>query len=375
MVLRTTVEVESGRAVVRQVADPGDAAGGARLTAKGERLRAVSGAGVVEVVRLGAAPGGGTELVTRHAGLPIDGGRLAGAGAAREVVRQLALALAELHTRGVAHGAVVAEHVLVGPGSAVRLCGLEPDGGDVAQDLEQLGRLVERLAEALPPGHPDRDPLVALGGALADPQPSRRPSARRAAAALAELPRAGAAPGPARRRRSAGAAAVAAGAVALVVVAVVLGGAVVRRPSASAPARADRSDPTSRSTVGATTTTTLLPAPCVAAPAAPIAAAECGAAASVEGAVVTVDGHRAVVGRADDLVLVGDWGCEGPVRPALLRPATGEVLQFGAVDGDGAPEVVRAERVEGATALRAGLDRSGCAALFAVTEEGAIRLS
>jgi hypothetical protein len=82
-----------------------------------------------------------------------------------------------------------------------------------------------------------------------------------------------------------------------------------------------------------------------------------------------------VAGRAGDLVLVGDWGCEGAARPAVLRPSTGEVLVYGPAEDAGALLVARAERVEGAIDLVAHADAEGCAALFAVTDLGAIRLT
>ncbi|MEJ5254395.1 MAG: hypothetical protein WHS89_03495 [Acidimicrobiales bacterium] len=44
--------------------------------------------------------------------------------------------------------------------------------------------------------------------------------------------------------------------------------------------------------------------------------------------VVTVEGRRYEIGAPGDEVLVGDWGCDGRLRAALLRPATGEVFVF-----------------------------------------------
>jgi hypothetical protein len=88
---------------------------------------------------------------------------------------------------------------------------------------------------------------------------------------------------------------------------------------------------------------------------------------------VLVDGRRSVVGRRGDELLVGDWGCQG-VAPAVLRPATGEVLVYGPL-GDGPPVVVLAERVEGARGLSLGVDEGGCPTLSVLTDEGGVRLT
>jgi hypothetical protein len=226
---------------------------------------------------------------------------------------------------------------------------------DRAEDLRQLGELIAALVDREVDG-----PLRALAGALRVPEPGRRPSAQRVVAALA--PASGVS-----RPRSVPTARRGLRLVLGVAVAAALVLVVLRRPAPQPAAVA----PTS--TVA--TTTALPPAPCVASVGSALDAASCGAAASVEGAVVTVDGRRAVVGRDGDQVLVADWGCEGQLRPALLRPATGEVLVLGPVGDGGAPPVVRAERVEGATALRAVRDRGGCAALLAVTQDAAIRVT
>ena len=87
-----------------------------------------------------------------------------------------------------------------------------------------------------------------------------------------------------------------------------------------------------------------------------------------------VDGRPAVVGRHGDEVLVADWGCAGRVRPAVLRPDTGEVLVYGPVDAPAGPVVERAERIDGATHLAARVD-DGCAALLVVTADGSVRLT
>jgi hypothetical protein len=131
----------------------------------------------------------------------------------------------------------------------------------------------------------------------------------------------------------------------------------------------------STSATGPTTPTAAMP-PCVASGDGPVEAgvAGCLQSASVEGATVTVDGRRLVVGRDDDEILVADWGCEGRARPAVLRPDTGEVLVYGPIDAPAGPVVERAERIEGATHLAARAE-DGCAALLVVTADGRVRLT
>jgi hypothetical protein len=95
----------------------------------------------------------------------------------------------------------------------------------------------------------------------------------------------------------------------------------------------------------------------------------------VDGPTVAVDGRRAVVGRPGDVVLVGDWGCEGEPRAAVLRPSTGEVLVYAPLADGAAPALERAERIEGGVDLVAATGADGCAALSVVTAEGTIRLT
>lgn len=72
---------------------------------------------------------------------------------------------------------------------------------------------------------------------------------------------------------------------------------------------------------------------------------------------VTLDGvaHRYRIGEPGDVVLLGDWDCDGIDTPGLYRPATGRVLEFGTwepgvdptvtaqLDRDGDPFVTRGE--------------------------------
>ena len=265
------------------------------------------------------------------------------------VAAAVATTLADLHDRGVAHGGIEGSHVLVATDGRIVLCSLGRPA-DPADDVAALGRLVTGLLEASPPGpgaskaarsgRRDRRParlgsllappaapeLAALAARAADPDPSRRPSARQVAAfvhqriptaRLPVVPTGGPAvdlppppPPPRRGRRPVVLAVAAAGLLAT--------GALLLRPDggkgeppAAAPAR-------SRPAPASTTTT---PEP-VAERVWPRLALD------VAGGVVTVDGVRYAVGEPGDAVVAGDWACTGERTVALLRPDSGEVFAF-----------------------------------------------
>lgn len=60
---------------------------------------------------------------------------------------------------------------------------------------------------------------------------------------------------------------------------------------------------------------------------------------SVEGTVVSIGDRRWAVGAPGDVVLVGDWDCDGTPTPAVLRPGNGGFYVFDrwATDGEVAP--------------------------------------
>jgi hypothetical protein len=192
---------------------------------------------------------------------------------------------------------------------------------------------------------------------------SRRPSARRLAADLAAV---GApADGPTRDPR----AIVRAG---FLVVGALVGVLLLRSAGREgAPPRSGTSAPTVATPSSSTSTT--LP-PCVVG-SGTRAGDGCAHQVEVDGRAVVVDGRRAVVARAGDQVLVGDWGCEGTPRPAVLRPTTGEVLVYAPLDAPGGPAVLQAERLDGAQRLTADVDEAGCPTLLVITAGGTVRLT
>ena len=369
MVIAVSVGLDGGGATVSHRAD---AAGREALRRRGARLQAASHPGVV-VVRCSEAAGDGWVLTTAHAGHPVAPARLLGARELARVGAGAAATLADLHDRGVAHGHLVAGHLLTGRGGSVVLCGFGADDGGAgpADDVAALGAVLAELAEAMAAQgrarEADLEPLRALATAAQADPPTRRPPARRLAAELEALA-AGSVPaasGPLAGRRAPVLALVAIAAlVALAGLGVGWGGGHRADGATSAPAEPSTSR-TSSSTPAAE-------ARCVARPGAPTRAATCGADAAVEGHAVVVDGLRTVVGRPGDDVLVADWGCTGTTRPALLRPATGEVLVFSPPDAHGAREVTHAAQVPGARRLVAATDGLGCTRPAVERADGAV---
>ncbi len=367
MAVRASVEVEGGRPVVRRVAHGADTL---ELRTRAEALAAAAGPGVLGVLRSGPTADGGWELVTEHGGPLPMGHRLRTAAAVGELGASVAEALAAMHDRGVTHGRLAVEHLCVGPEGRVVLDGLAPVGGPEADDVAALVGMLVRIVDELPSTsdrreREGRDRLRRTVSSLEGAAAPRLPPARRLAQELrAARPPARPRRQPVRRPRAVVAAAAVLAAVAVVVV--------VRSPGRSAPAPARASS--ASSTVPTTTTA---PRPwCVASEGAIVEAGVdgCPQSASVEGAAITVDGRRVVVGRHGDEVLVADWACEGIARPAVLRPDTGEVVVYGPVDAPGGPVVERAERIEGAAHLAARAE-GGCVALLVVTADGSVRLA
>lgn len=68
------------------------------------------------------------------------------------------------------------------------------------------------------------------------------------------------------------------------------------------------------------------------------------------------------IGRPGDVLVVGDWDCDGIGTPGLYRPATGEALEYSSWDpgATGSPPASRADLAPGAavrvTRLEAGCD-------------------
>jgi hypothetical protein len=303
-----TVEVREGRPVLVRT-------GGPWLRREAALLAAAAGPGVPEVVAL-EDDGTGVRLVTTLAPpLPLVRGELARVGA------EVAAILARVHAAGVVHGPLHDEHVLGRPG-AVLLGGWDAAGpGTPAADVAELGRLLERHAGG------DRAVLALAARATADGAPAMAALA----ASLEDL----AAPVATPRWRppplALGGVALAGG---LVLAGLLLGSRSDPRP---APATLGIPPAPTTSSTTSTSSTTTWPAHRV----------------HITGNVVERDGERWTVGRPGDVIVVGDWDCDGEVSPAVLRPATGRVWSFTGWSAAGAPEAGRTlATIPGATSVR-----------------------
>jgi hypothetical protein len=201
----------------------------------------------------------------------------------------------------------------------------------------------EPAAVAVPPGWGDEPPFAAVDGPGAlgetrDWAPRGRPPAGKGPADPA---------GPTRPRAGV------AIAVALVVTAGLAAGSLVR-PGERGPAPDERT--------GA--------CPATARPAADVDGDGCPEELAVEGNRVSAGGNTWELGRPGDVVVVGDWDCDGSASSAVLRPTTGDVFVFAGWADAQPVTVTPARSVPGGVGLR--VDRAGgCDALVVETAGGA----
>lgn len=395
-----TLRVDSGegRAVIVKSASADSAQ---RLAQEAARLVAAAHPGVVEVTATGPV-GEGWELRLAHGGRPLASVRTLSTRAIAKVVSSVATTLADLHAMGVVHGRVDASHVLLGPDGRGVLCGLGPDVADPAptpaDDVAALGCLLAELLGDHAEGEPipdrrwarrrpsvdhERRALLAIADHACADIPTRRPTARRLAASMSAVaPWSTGGQGASDEPRGAGVASrqgevdddpmsrlrrsvvdpPARHRPARVVVlggvgAVLLGIAGMR---SMAPDELDaRSSPPEPERAAAPSSTVSKPAspPPSSPPVDPTGALD------VDGRVVTFEGRRYEVGEPGDLVVVGDWDCDGTPTPAVLRPRSGEVFAFDSW-GSGEPvEVAPISQVSSAEALVTTPGAGGCTAL------------
>lgn len=305
-----TTEVRDGRPVLVRT-------GGEDVRREAATLAAIAGPGAPEVVEV-RDDGSVVELVRAvHpllASIPAD---------ATAVAAQVADVLSRAHAAGIVHGPIRDEHLRGAPGAVV-LDGWDAAGpGDPADDVAEVGALLERLGA----GDPEARSLAARATAADRPR----------MAALAEALRAAApAPPAARWRPPRSLMAGALAAATLVITGLVVTATRSDGDAAPPPAPAPTVPPTAVDPPRTTTTS--------AAPVEDIA---------VRGNLVVRAGERWTVGRPGDVVLVGDWDCDGERSPAVLRPATGQVWLFAGWAADGAPTAGRpVASVPGATSAR-----------------------
>lgn len=354
---------DEGRLVVVKRSGPGAAA--ARLRREAAALRVAAGAGCVELVEVAEEPDGGVRLLTAWGGsgtlataLPMRPDRVLG------VARALAGSLVELHARGVVHGRITRQHVVL-DGDRPVLCGLggarlpgDADGPAPGDDVAALLALVEELL-----GDAGGDPadrlrgVLAAGGAggaaavadrlasVAEPRPVPGRESRRRRISPERRP-------PVRGLAVAGVAGVAL--LGLTVAVLRDGGGSDARPALPP----------------ATTA-----APCRAAGSVDLDGDGCPDGVTVRDGVVAAGEHRWRVGEDGDLAAVADWDCDGRATAAVVRPATGEVWVYDGWATADRPLTARpGPAAPGATAARAVPGRPGCDRLEVTTADGGRRV-
>jgi len=384
MSISMEVRSEQDRPVVVKRADGVDIG---RLRAEGARLRAASHPGVVQL--LSSAPSAdGWELRTVHAGRALDVARPSEVGHVASLAAGLAATLADLHAVGIVHGRIEPSHVLIGVHGRPVLCGFGADEAapraEPADDVAGVGAVLTSLlgtegdVEPIPErrwrhrrgwnGWERRALLTLADQACAEPA-TRRPTARRLAAAITEAVPVAALPdvdvsGPDEARAAVAQPvdpldALRASApppidrwssrknpTVFVVVAIVVfvaafvvpslrSGGDTRTPSIGASQRSTRTPTSPASSIAAPPSVARPTAPASTEPTTcgPVIGVDldrdgCREAVTVDGQIVTVGDTRFQVGERGDQVAVRDWNCDGEATPAVLRPSTGEVFVF-----------------------------------------------
>jgi hypothetical protein len=400
-----------------------------RLRAAGERLLAAAHPGVVEVLS-SSGSGDWWELRLVHAGRPLDTIGPLPPEQVAAVAAGAAATLADLHACGIVHGRIDPSHVLLGSHGRPVLCGFgdgAPAGATPADDVATLGALIVALlgtdADLEPiPEHRwrwrrrrvgatwVRRTLLLLADQAAAEPPSRRPSAGRLAAAISEahpdavsssvsgarhdVPAVDPQPAsvepadPLETLR--GTAVTAPPPPRLPALACALAGVIVLGAGGVRLARSDGPSPGAESAaVVPTTLPTSLPpatfapdldlppttatvasppAPCV--PASDVSGTAGCAPVDIDGTVVVVGERRYEVGEPGDLVVAGDWDCDGAPTPALLRPSTGEVFAFPTWAVAGEVVVHAIDQVDGAARIVTEAGDDGCTTLLVERVDG-----
>lgn len=304
------VRLEHGQLQVVRAAPPEDPD---ELRRAAAALGAAAGAGAVEIIDL-VDDGNRVELVLAYAGRPV-----AGPLPAVDVARlgaALARSLAALHERGLAHGAVRADHVLVDAHGAVRLCGFAPEG-DAATDVRQLGALLLSLLDEREHGATVETVRAAATRCVVD-DVEGRPSTTAIAASLAAIrasARSGGDVGRRGPRRH-----LALGTAAVLGVVLVVTVAAQRPPAGSVSDPPPVTTPATASTSSATTT-------------AEVAAGRVWPPAIEE---IRVAGATwRIETSPGDRVVLGDWDCDGVRTPAIVR-RSGDVFVVDELPATGA---------------------------------------
>jgi hypothetical protein len=103
----------------------------------------------------------------------------------------------------------------------------------------------------------------------------------------------------------------------------------------------------------------------------PSSAAPTTTTTRTEPATIRVGGAVFEVGHEGDIVVTGDWDCDGTPGAALLRPGTGEVFAFDVLATPGAPVAGRlVTTLPDARSLETIDQPGGCTTLLARHADG-----
>ena len=175
-----------------------------RLRAEGARLQQASHPGVVQLLSSRPSPTG-WEQHTVHAGRPLELVGPLSVGQVAALAVGLATTVADLHDAGIIHGRIDASHVLLGTQGRPVLCGFAADAsadpGAATDDVAAIGSIVASLLGTETEAEPfplrrwtrergwtgwERRALLTLADQAGTEPTTRRPSARRLAAAISE---------------------------------------------------------------------------------------------------------------------------------------------------------------------------------------------
>ena len=370
-----------------------------RLRREAEVLAAARHPGVVALIEDRSSDADAPTVVTAWAGSTTLAtvGRLAVEESAG-VVAAAADTIAALHEMGIVHGHVDASHVILSPAGMPILCGFGEGGAvatinasgvvlDESSDVHDLGVLLRDLVvdegdvEPIPErpwwrgglrpwtGYAQRS-LLTIADRATEDDPERRPSAAMLAEQIrdavpdAQLPAITTARDPyARLRRprrndeptSSQSRYVTLGlaAVGVVLVAFALTG--LQRSSSASMDAALTTTTTSATPRAPSPTTTLPPLP----------------PPTTTDRTIVNGGHRYAIGEPGDVVVVGDWHCDGRPTVTVLRPSSGDVFRFtGWATADADVTVTPSMTVPGAVGLHNERTVAGCDRVVADLADG-----
>lgn len=305
-----------------------------RLEREAEILSKMQHPGLIEYVDF--VDGDPAVLLTAWAGTDTwDRLRPETATEALAAMAAVSSTLNDLHEAGISHRGISPEHVIIASDGRPILCSLgdagpaDPDGR--AADLAGVRDLVDHLAEVMTDTH--AQPLRDLAARLRRPDATLGDVLRAAGstAATTEAPKPRSAP---RRSVVAGV-----GGVAALTAFAMFAGLGVAGPSHSSAGTGDTPEAPVESILNdaATKATTAppegppdaSPAPTTSRPAVQPTSPD-RLAVDAAANVIEHDGRRYGLGSPDDVVVVGDWNCDGNPTPAILQASTGRVAVFNA---------------------------------------------